>query len=313
VSSPRPVALTPAWLRRHALPRPDDEGDKRSRGQVLVVAGANEMPGAALLCAVGTLRAGAGRLQVATTERAAPLVASAVPEARVIAVPETRGGALAAAARTRLEELGAQADAVVVGPGMLESAGTSRMLAQWLLALPAIPVVVDAAALCALSVDPERLANADASLILTPHSGEAARLLGWPREDLERDPLAAAIAISRAFRAVCVMKGATTYIAAPDADGDDATVLSNTRGNVGLAMSGSGDTLAGIIGGLAARGAVPLHAAAWGVHLHAAAADRIEARQGTLGFLARELLDEIPAIMNGLAARKARRSPSSRT
>lgn len=312
MNRPRPVGITPAWLRRHPLPRPDDEGDKRSRGQVLVVAGANEMPGAALLCAVGTLRAGAGRLQVATTQRAAPLVASAVPEARVIAVPETRGGALAAAARTRLDELGAEADAVVVGPGMLESAGTSRMLAQWLLALPAIPVVVDAAALCALPIDPERLADAHAALVLTPHSGEAARLLARPRADVERDPLAAAASISRVFRATCVMKGATSYIVAPEADGAREAALSNTRGNVGLAMSGSGDTLAGIIGGLAARGASPFHAAAWGVHLHAAAADRIEARQGTLGFLARELLDEIPAIMNGLARRTRQRTASSR-
>lgn len=302
----RPIAIDAAWLRRHPLPRPDDAGDKRSRGQVLVVAGANEMPGAALLCAVGTLRAGAGRLQVATTERAAPLVASAVPEARVIALPETRGGALSAAAAARLEELGAEADAVVVGPGMLEAVGTSRMLARWLVGLPAIPVVIDAAALCALPIDAEGLAAARASLILTPHAGEAARLLGQPREDVESDPLHAATSISRTFDAVCVMKGATSYIVGAGSDGGSATAsasasaLSNTRGNVGLAMSGSGDTLAGIIGGLAARGASPLVAAAWGVHLHASAADAIEARQGTLGFLARELLDEIPGIMNGL-------------
>lgn len=304
---PRPVAITRAWLRRHPLPRPDDAGDKRSRGQVLVVAGANEMPGAALLCAVGTLRAGAGRLQVATTARAAPLVASAVPEARVIALPETRGGALSAAAGARLAELGAEADAVVVGPGMLEAASTSRMLARWLAGLPAIPVVIDAAALCALPFDATGLDAARASLILTPHAGEAARLLGQPRDDVERDQLQAAMSLSRTFGAVCVMKGATSHVVAPAADGAPACVLSNTRGNVGLAMSGSGDTLAGIIGGLAARGASPLLAAAWGVHLHAAAADAIEARQGTLGFLARELLDEIPGIMNGLGRGAVRR------
>lgn len=302
MSARRPVDIGPAWLRRHPLPRPDDAGDKRMRGQVLVVAGANEMPGAALLCAVGTLRAGAGRLQVATTARAAPLVAAVVPEARVIALPETRGGALAAAARARLDALVADADAAVVGPGLLESAATSRMLAGWLAALPAIPAVVDAAALCALPLRADALLHGDATLLLTPHAGEAARLLGCPREAVEGDPIGQGMALARRYGAVCVMKGATSYVVAPD----DGGVLRNRRGNVGLAMSGSGDTLAGIIGGLAARGAPPLEAAAWGVHLHAAAADAIEARQGTLGFLARELLDEIPAIMN-------RRTPPRRS
>lgn len=301
MSAARPTRITRVWLRRHPLPRPDDAGDKRARGQVLVVAGANEMPGAALLAAVGTLRAGAGRLQVATTASAAPLVASVVPEARVIALPETRGGALAAAGRARLDTLGAEADAIVVGPGLLEADVTSRMLAGWLAALPEVPAVIDAAALCALPFDAMGLARAKARLILTPHAGEAARLLGRPRAEVEQDPSGHALSIARRFRAVCVIKGATSFVVKAATDGAGTAVLSNTYGNVGLAMSGSGDTLAGIIGGLAARGAAPLQAAAWGVHLHAAAADAIEARQGTLGFLARELLDEIPAIMNALA------------
>lgn len=299
MTAPRCVAITPAWLRRHPLPRPDDEGDKRARGQVLVVAGAGEMPGAALLAAVGTLRAGAGRLQVATTAGAAPLVAATVPEARVVALPEARSGAVATRARARLEELAAAADAIVVGPGMLEADATSRMLSGWMAALPAIPVVVDAAALCALSIDGDRVAAGDASLILTPHAGEASRLLGRARECVETDALDACMQMASRFDAVVVMKGATTHIAAPGAHG--GRVLRNRYGNVGLAMSGSGDTLAGIVGGLAARGTAPLEAAAWGVFLHAAAADAIEARQGTLGFLARELLDEIPAIMNSFA------------
>ncbi|TCZ88629.1 NAD(P)H-hydrate dehydratase [Lysobacter sp. N42] len=292
-----PVALTPAWLRRHPLPQPDDTADKRGRGQVLVVAGAGEMPGAALLCAVGTLRAGAGRLQVATTAAAAPLVAATVPEARVIALPEAKSGALSTRARARLDALAADADALVVGPGMLEADAASRMLAGWLAGLPAIPAVVDAAALCALGLDGERIAAGRAELILTPHAGEAARLLAVEREVVEADACAHCRELASRYGAVVVMKGATTYIAA-----GTGPVLRNRHGNVGLAMSGSGDTLAGIIGGLSARGAGPSLAAAWGVFLHAAAADAIRARQGTLGFLARELLDEIPSIMNAFAS-----------
>lgn len=301
----RATEIDAAWLRRHPLPRPEADGDKRARGQVLVVAGANEMPGAALLCAVGCLRAGAGRLQVATTARAAPLVAMAVPEARVIALAEARSGALAGAARARLDALAGDADAVVVGPGLLEASATSRMLAAWLRALPAIPAVVDAAALCALH---GRAAEAamDAALILTPHAGEAARLLGQSRDRVEADRLAHARRIAERFAAVCVMKGAPSFIAAPARGGRRATVLASGAGNVGLAMSGSGDTLAGIIAGLAARGTPPLQAAAWGVHLHGRAADAIAARQGALGFLARELLDEIPALMNRAASARRR-------
>lgn len=302
--SPRPFALTPARLRRWPLPQPSHEGDKDARGRILVVAGAGEMPGAALLSAVAALRAGAGKLQVATCASAAPLVAAAVPEARVVALPETRGGALATAARARIEAMAAHADAVVVGPGLLESRTAARMLAGWLASLPAIPVVIDAAALCAFDVDGDAIAAGPALRILTPHAGEAARLLGCTREHIEANALELGIEMATRFRAVCVMKGSTSYVIDGPAlaDGAADAIASNRYGNVGLATSGSGDTLSGIVGGLAARGASPFQATAWGVFLHAAAGDALAAKQGgPLGFLARELLDEVPRLMNGLA------------
>ena len=304
--TPEPFAITPERLRGWPLPQPSHEGDKDARGRILVVAGAGEMPGAALLCAVAALRAGAGKLQVATSATAAPLVASAVPEARVVALPETRGGALATAARARIEAMAAHADAIVVGPGLLESAATARMLGGWLAALPAVPVVVDAAALCAFDGHADAIANGDALRILTPHAGESARLLGRERSDIEARPLELGIEMARRLNAVCVMKGATSYVVdgpALDAGAEDA-IACNRYGNVGLATSGSGDTLAGIVGGLAARGATPFQAAAWGVFLHAAAGDALAERQGgPLGFLARELLDEIPRLMHGIGSR----------
>jgi hydroxyethylthiazole kinase-like uncharacterized protein yjeF len=299
MSLPKPVAITPSWLARHALPQPSHGGDKDARGRILVIAGAGEMPGAALLSAVAALRAGAGKLQVATCASAAPLVAAAVPEARVVALPETRAGALAAAARERISRMAEHADAVVVGPGLLESDTTARMLAAWLAELHAIPVVIDAAALCAFDDDAERVARGDALRIITPHAGEAARLLGCERDDVVARPLERGVEMARRFAAVCVMKGATSYIVdGPALLGGGGGVASNDYGNVGLATSGSGDTLSGIIGGLAARGTSPFEAACWGVYLHAAAGDVLARRQGgPLGFLARELLDEIPALM----------------
>ncbi|HEY4581784.1 MAG TPA: ADP/ATP-dependent (S)-NAD(P)H-hydrate dehydratase, partial [Lysobacter sp.] len=218
--------------------------------------------------------------------------------------PETRGGALATAARARIEAMAEHADAIVVGPGLLESDATARMLAGWLAALPEVPVVVDAAALCAFDHRADAIAAGASLRILTPHAGESARLLGRDRRDIESRPLELGIEMARRFNAVCVMKGATSYVIdgpALDAGAGDA-IACNRYGNVGLATSGSGDTLAGIVGGLAARGATPFQAAAWGVFLHAAAGDALAERQGgPLGFLARELLDEIPRLMHGIA------------
>ncbi|TBR13686.1 MAG: hypothetical protein EPO46_02250, partial [Lysobacter sp.] len=129
------------------------------------------------------------------------------------------------------------------------------------------------------------------------------------RASVEAQPREHGIEMAHRFGAVCVMKGATTYVVdTPASQHGIPAVLSNRYGNVGLATSGSGDTLAGIIGGLAARGAMPFQAAAWGVHLHAAAGDVLAARQGgPLGFLARELLDEVPRVMNALTPRQQQR------
>ena len=208
------IEITPARLSKWPLPQPGDGGDKNERGRILVVAGAGEMPGAALLCAVAAMRAGAGKLQVATCASAAPLVALAVPEARVIALPETRAGRLAGGARAKLEMLSERADAIVVGPGLLDSAASARTLAAWLSRLHAVPVVIDAAALCAFEAPGAGVVDAPIARILTPHSGEAARLLGIERERIDRDPRGTALHLATRFDATVVMKGAVSWIVA---------------------------------------------------------------------------------------------------
>lgn len=305
MSSPKATELSPRWLREHPLPQPSDDGDKDTRGRVLIVAGAGEMPGAALLSAVAALRAGAGKLQIATPASAAPLVAGAVPEARVVSLRETRTGALAPSARERLEELGGRADAIVVGPGLIEGSGMARALAQWIAGLPAIPVVIDAAALVAFEHGADAITASKAMRVLTPHAGEAARLLDCARDEVLARPVELGRGLAERFDAVCVMKGGTGYVIdGRAAGGFRDTLLVNRYGNVGLATSGSGDTLSGIVGGLAARGADPFLACAWGVYLHAAAGDVLAQRlHGPLGFLARELLDEVPMLMNSLGTR----------
>jgi hydroxyethylthiazole kinase-like uncharacterized protein yjeF len=175
---------------------------------------------------------------------------------------------------------------------MLDEAAVVPLVRALVPRIPPSTLVLDAAALACLAADPRVVHGLAGRAILTPHAGEMARLLDADRAAIERDPLAAAQRAAVDWQAVVVLKGAVTHVAAPSGE-----TYRNRAGNVGLATSGSGDVLVGIIAGLAARGASPLQAAVWGVHLHARAGDRLARRIGPLGFLARELPPEVPALM----------------
>lgn len=294
------VVVTPEVLRRRlALPQPDEEGDKEERGRVLVVGGAVEMPGAIILAATAALRAGAGKLQIATCSSIASLVGATVPESRVFALPETAHGGIAPRAATILSEHAAQAQAVVVGPGMVDEEAVARLLKKMLPDMEHAMLVLDAAALLPLAGDAQMLHALRGRVVITPHAGEMAKISGVTKASVEADPLASARKAARELRAVVALKGRETFIVAPD-----GSAYVNRAGNVGLATSGSGDTLSGLIAGLGARGAAPLQAAVWGVYLHARAGDRLARRMGRLGFLARELLAEVPRLMSDFERRK---------
>jgi hydroxyethylthiazole kinase-like uncharacterized protein yjeF len=289
------VVITPGLLRRLPLPQPRESDDKEERGRVLVVGGSREMPGAVILTAVAALRAGAGKMQIATVRSVAPYVGASVPEARVFALPETGSGAIAAAAAEEIAERANSVQSVVIGPGMIGGAVVARLVRALVARLEGPTVVLDAGALGCLAEDERLLHRLHGRAIITPHAGEMAKMCGLEKTVVAADALETARRESRRLRAVVALKGRETFIAAPGSD-----VYCNRAGNVGLATSGSGDTLSGIIAGLAARGAAPLAAAVWGVHLHARAGDRLARRMGRLGFLARELLDEIPPLMRQL-------------
>jgi hydroxyethylthiazole kinase-like uncharacterized protein yjeF len=298
---PTPTLLTPRLLRRWPLPQPDEEGDKEGRGRVLVVGGAAEMPGAVILAATAALRAGAGKLQIATCRRIAQLVAASVPEARVFSLPETRSGAISVSSTAKIAELANEVQAVLIGPGMIEESAVTRLMLSLLPQIEKPTVILDAAALACLAESPECLHALHGKAVLTPHAGEMASMLEVEKDLVKEDSLATARAAAIKFRAVIALKGAATFITAPQGKS-----FCNRTGNVGLATSGSGDTLSGIIAGLSARGAVPIQAAAWGVYLHGRAGDALAKRIGRLGFLARELLAEVPALMSELDGRKKR-------
>ena len=302
VSVTHMVSLDAAALRGWPLPMPADDGDKEARGHVLVLGGSREMPGAVILAATAALRAGAGKLTIATGASVAQLVALAIPEARVIGLAETAEGGFTGASVAALDPLADKVSAVLIGPGMQDETATAVLVRALLARLDGVSVVLDA---CAMGVilHADDAAGADdfrfaQPLIVTPHAGEMAHLSGAAKEHVCADPAQHAGAAARDWNAVVALKGARTIIGAPDGG-----MWQHEGGNVGLASSGSGDVLAGIIAGLAARGASLAQAACWGVALHALAGERLAARLGSLGYLARELPDEIPALLDAARTR----------
>lgn len=292
----RATLITPEVLRAIPLPMPDEGGDKEERGRVLVVGGGRETPGALLLAGTAALRAGAGKLQVATGAANAPLVAGRLPEARVFALPETKAGRLKPSAAAALREQFAAAQAVCIGPGMLEDESVARFVRGALRFCRGVPVVLDAGAVACLSSGRELLHELEGRAVVTPNADELADIFGEDKNELTARPLETALRAAREFRCVVALKGRETFVASP---GGAAYV--NRAGTVGLATSGSGDVLAGLIAGLVARGAEALRAAAWGVYVHALAGERLAERHGPLGLLARELPGEIPRIMRELS------------
>lgn len=293
-----PVRVTRRVLRRRLpLPALDAAGDKESRGRVLVVGGSRLVPGAVLLAGVAALRAGAGKLQLATVAEAAVPLGLAVPEALVAGLPATAAGEIAG--RGAAEVLGEYAEgagAVLVGPGAADKSEAGALVEALVPRLGGDAVLVlDGAALTALRDRPGALAALGGRAVLTPHAGEMASALGVPKADVEADPPAVARRAAAHFGAVIALKGADTFIAEPPAAGGACYHFAG--GSVGLGTSGSGDTLSGIVAGLAARGASATAAAAWGVWAHGTAGERLAARMATVGFLARELLAEVPALV----------------
>lgn len=297
VSDTHMVSLDSAVLRAWPLPMPCAEGDKQARGHVLVLGGSCEMPGAIILAATAALRAGAGKLTIATGASVAQLVALAMPEARVIGLRETPEGGFARAATDALDPLADQVNAILIGPGMQDEAATALLVRALLPRLDGTSVVLDA---CAMGIILGTGAGApfrfEQPVIVTPHAGEMAHLTGASKDAVAQDPDGQAARCARAWNAVVALKGARTVISAPD-----GAMWQHAGGNVGLAISGSGDVLAGIIAGLAARGATLAQATCWGVALHARAGELLAEKHGLLGYLAREIPDEIPALMEQIS------------
>ena len=285
MSEPKPLDLEA--LAGHPLP-PVVDGGKETKGRILIIAGSRNVPGAALLAAMGAMRAGAGKLRIATVESAAPQLAMAIPEAMVFGLPEADDGGFSGGAVGRVEELTGKVDAIVAGPGVKPSEVCKR-LADALLESEG-SLALDVALLETL--EPLRELERPSMPILLPNADELATLLDCEPKHVEDDPVGCGIRAAELYCSIVLVKRVTSYVVTP---AGESWVYDG--GAPGLGVSGSGDVLAGIVGGLLARGAEPLNALLWAVWLHGEAGARLARKIGPIGFLAREIADEIPALL----------------
>jgi hydroxyethylthiazole kinase-like uncharacterized protein yjeF len=282
---PEPDLVTPELLRD--WPLPGAEGSKKGRGRVLVIGGAARTPGGVALAGLAGLRVGAGQVQLALAASVAPALAATFPEAGVVALGETATGAIRGRdAAEACVDLATSADTVLIGPGLDDADEAHDLLAGLLPHLDGqTGVVLDAYALGVLPGFRSELTARPVPAVLTPNSEELGRLLERDCEPELRDVVEAA----DQYRSCVTASG---MVAGPD--GGPWRVPS---GHSGLATAGSGDVLAGLVAGLLARGAEPAQAACWATYLHSVAGERLASAVGGLGFLARELVDQVPRVL----------------
>ena len=280
-------------------PRPL-ESHKGTYGKLLVVGGSRNYVGAPVLACGGAYRAGAGLVTLASPISAYRLAATQMAESTYLPLEETADGQVAVANAAAVRTALAGSAAAVLGPGLGQSDAVREFVQQTLLVEPApvSPLVLDADALNALAQTygwPDQLKT---PVVLTPHPGELARLLRCTAAEVQQDRVATAQRAAQTWGQVLVLKGAHTVVAAPD-----GRACVSPFANPALASAGTGDVLAGVIGGLLAQGIGPYDAAVAGVHLHGSAGERVRAELGDAGLLASDLLPHIPRVMHALRKR----------
>ena len=269
----------------HILPDRRPNAHKGDFGRILLLCGSRGYTGAAALAARGALRSGAGLVYLGVPESIYAIEAVKLDEPVVFPLPEEEGKLSEGAIPEVLERL-SNMDAVLIGPGLGQSAGIYSV-GKAVLERYCGPVVLDADGINVMAAHKNIMRERTGPLILTPHDGEFARLAHWPGEDRVTD----AVSLACDLDAIVVLKGHGTVIT------DGHTVYRNPTGNPGMAVGGSGDVLAGIIVSLCGQGIDPLTAAACGAWLHGAAGDLCQCEIGQYGMLPTDMLNALPRLM----------------
>jgi NAD(P)H-hydrate epimerase len=295
LDGPRVELLTRASIRELIAPRNADS-HKGDYGRVLIVAGSRGKTGAAHLAAVGALRTGAGLVTVATASGCLPIVASMGPEYMTHSIDETPDGLDPEAVDEILE---AARDVLAIGPGLGQAAGT-RSFIQTLVDRATVPLVIDADGLNAFAGQPDRLAGREGRpVLITPHPGEMARLVGMSIEEVQANRLEVARTFASTHRVYVVLKGHRTLIATPD-----GTVFINPTGNPGMATGGTGDVLTGMLAASVAQLLDAEAACKLAVYLHGMAGDLAEADEGEISMTSADLAAHIGDALLELTARR---------
>ncbi len=260
------------------LPDRKDDAHKGDFGKLLLLCGSRGYTGAAAMCAMGALRSGAGLVFLGVPERIYAIEAVKLNEPIVFPLPDA-GGMLSADAVPDILERLPQMDAVVLGCGLGQSAGTLAVV-RAVLEGAACPVVLDADGINLIAAHKDILRGRTGVTILTPHAGEFARLGEGTAQQMARD-----------LGCIMLLKGHRTVIT------DGVRTYINPTGNAGMAVGGSGDVLAGVIGSFLAQGIAPLEAAACAAWVHGAAGDRCAAELGQYGMLPTDMLNALPRLL----------------
>ncbi|MEW8958281.1 MAG: NAD(P)H-hydrate dehydratase [Moorella sp. (in: firmicutes)] len=285
--------LTADWCRAN-LPGRKTDAHKGVYGHVLAVGGSPGLTGAITLTATAALRAGAGLVTAAVPKSLHEILETKTTEVMTCPLPETAAGTLSREALNPILERLDQCNVLALGPGLSREPATVELVKELLPHLK-VPAVVDADALNALATDPGILAGNHGPLVLTPHPGEMARLIGTTAARVQEERLETARRYAREWRVALLLKGARTIVAWPDGQ-----TFINPTGNPGMATAGSGDVLTGIIAGLMAQGLEPGTAAALGAYLHGVAGDLGRAALGQHALMAGDLLNFLPAAFRNL-------------
>lgn len=289
--APIPTALgTAAWV-DHTIPHRPADSHKGRFGRVAILGGARGFAGAPVLAARGAIRAGAGLVTIGLPVSLAMVPMSTLPEAMTRPLPESAAGTLAEAGEEAALEFAAAADVLAVGPGLTTHPETIALIRRL---LPRVPgaVVLDADGLNAYAREADRLREIPGPLVITPHPGEMARLLGREGREVQDDRLGTAREAARLVGGVAVLKGARTVVAGPDGQ---AMVI--PTGNAGMATGGMGDVLTGAVAALLGAGLAPFEAAACAAYLHGLAGDLVAGSRGECGLLASEVADHLPSAL----------------
>ena len=273
------------------LPQRDPRGHKGTFGDILFIAGAGSYFGAPYLAAMSFLKAGGGYARLAAPAAMTPFLANKGPEVVFAPQKETRAGSIALANKNALLELSQRVDFVVLGPGLSLDSETQQ-LAREVAAEVDKPLLIDGDGITALCAEPSIFASRQAPTILTPHSGEMARLTGTSVSEIEADRIAIVQETAARLGAFIVLKGAHSLVATPEDQ-----VFINLSGNSGMATPGSGDVLAGAIAALAGLGLDMAEAGRMGVFVHGLAGDLAAAAIGADGLVASDILRMLPAAM----------------